>query len=825
MNRRICSLLLGIIMVATLLLSSTWAATDTKHQDMALKGKDVYTAWYMIHYSSYQYYITDYVSPYRSPIQHRRNSFTFNSLLLAWRTATFDLKGTLDYADKELGYYEAYLYNLILDESSENIVGDFSETMSDALSSWNTNSKQLGASAWKKLCKLMDSVVTDGSVLDKSTAIPETAEGKAALAKQLGSLPELKNICELFDDIETLMSYYKTVFELLEHMTQAEAILRTPVEVSAVFKDMATNSTTSVASAPGLQIALKEMGKLTDGSLTADEVRAFLVGKTTAQELLKLGVKKIQSAVVKGAGAYGLSVQAGQAIGKLTCSALFNTDKVIENYYCLNALYELETLLQARVKVYENAFNSSPTTENARRFIAGCKMLYKLYLEGVDGYVKYIEANHMKGTLNELWPSITDEDYGRLVSDAEALKKSIRYALEYSEQIAQSSYYDVLSEIDQKAVTDSGMEPVIPLITEEQNAAYLQQVESGSQLYADFVVTKDTTLAGDVETFGDVIFKSGTLDLNGHVLLTHGSMTVSGGTANLNAGTLTVKGDLLQPGGTMYCNKGTLNVGGDYRIQSATTNDDGEVIYNLSYGVLKMSKEPDRINVGGSFVTQGNGNSSSILTAGIMTVKGDFTQLNHNGWGDNFAASGTHKVVLDGQGVQTVSFQNSSSFFNELEITKPLETGYVFSRMPCWKTLTYVSREPNINVIGGENAPACQVDGQTLTVTCDRACVAAYKDADGNYVRLTPTANADGSYSYTLPEGVSEVTVAVRGDLDGDGKLTAKEARRVMTAVTRADSLNTLQMLCADLNGDGKISAMEARQILSAVTNSAAVKW
>ena len=130
-----------------------------------------------------------------------------------------------------------------------------------------------------------------------------------------------------------------------------------------------------------------------------------------------------------------------------------------------------------------------------------------------------------------------------------------------------------------------------------------------------------------------------------------------------------------------------------------------------------------------------------------------------------------------------------------------------------------------VNPIGGDNAPVCRVDGQTLTVTCDRACVAAYKDADGSYVRLTPTANANGSYSYTLPEGVSEVTVAVRGDLDGDGKLTAKEARRVMTAVTRAGSLDALQMLCADLNGDGKISAMEARQILSAVTNSASVKW
>ena len=46
-----------------------------------------------------------------------------------------------------------------------------------------------------------------------------------------------------------------------------------------------------------------------------------------------------------------------------------------------------------------------------------------------------------------------------------------------------------------------------------------------------------------------------------------------------------------------------------------------------------------------------------------------------------------------------------------------------------------------------------------------------------------------------------------------------------MTAVTRAVRLEALLMLSADLNGDGKISAMEARQILSAVTNSAAVKW
>ncbi len=130
-----------------------------------------------------------------------------------------------------------------------------------------------------------------------------------------------------------------------------------------------------------------------------------------------------------------------------------------------------------------------------------------------------------------------------------------------------------------------------------------------------------------------------------------------------------------------------------------------------------------------------------------------------------------------------------------------------------------------ITPVGGENALVCRMERQTLTVSCDRPCTAAYQGADGAYIHLTASANADGSYSYTVPDGVSAVTVVVKGDLNGDGKLTAMEARQIMMAVTHSGSLSGQQMLCADLNGDGKVSAIEARQILSAVTNSAAVKW
>ena len=114
---------------------------------------------------------------------------------------------------------------------------------------------------------------------------------------------------------------------------------------------------------------------------------------------------------------------------------------------------------------------------------------------------------------------------------------------------------------------------------------------------------------------------------------------------------------------------------------------------------------------------------------------------------------------------------------------------------------------------------------KTLTLFSQNACVVAYKDADGNYVRLKALANKDGSYRYSIPGGVAEVTVAVKGDLDSDGQLTAKEARQLLTASTNASTLTKLQYLCADLDGNGVISAREARILLKASTGNAAIDW
>ena len=52
------------------------------------------------------------------------------------------------------------------------------------------------------------------------------------------------------------------------------------------------------------------------------------------------------------------------------------------------------------------------------------------------------------------------------------------------------------------------------------------------------------------------------------------------------------------------------------------------------------------------------------------------------------------------------------------------------------------------------------------------------------------------------------------GDIDGDGRVTAYDARYVLRASARLEKLTTAQALRADADGDGRITAADARKIL-----------
>ena len=159
----------------------------------------------------------------------------------------------------------------------------------------------------------------------------------------------------------------------------------------------------------------------------------------------------------------------------------------------------------------------------------------------------------------------------------------------------------------------------------------------------------------------------------------NGNFYVNGSEVNLNGFALTVEGNLIQSDGALNIAQGSLVVKGDYRLQKLTAIP-GE--YTYSNGSLLMKNDSDRVLVNGDFVTDARSSSNnSNLSAGILEIKGDFSQLSTNSGQYNFRATGTHKVILSGNEQQIVHFDDPSykySQFNQLEIANNSDAGVVF---------------------------------------------------------------------------------------------------------------------------------------------------
>ena len=182
---------------------------------------------------------------------------------------------------------------------------------------------------------------------------------------------------------------------------------------------------------------------------------------------------------------------------------------------------------------------------------------------------------------------------------------------------------------------------------------------------------------------GKALQISGTLDLNGHTLYAPGNLTLTGNgvnvkggsivvdgnlnlscDVNLGGGKLQVKGNLIQSDDTLTVAGGTVDVSGDYRMENENVDSTGNVSYSDGSAKLIMTNPADRVNVGGTFENYSSNNSD--LQAGVMSVKGDFVCRKVDYY-YSFSTGGTHKVILNGTGVQKVQIADGKGF-NELDI-------------------------------------------------------------------------------------------------------------------------------------------------------------
>lgn len=190
---------------------------------------------------------------------------------------------------------------------------------------------------------------------------------------------------------------------------------------------------------------------------------------------------------------------------------------------------------------------------------------------------------------------------------------------------------------------------------------------------------------GSISIAGNM-YSTGYITLNGKSQVLPKSLYINGGILNLNGNSLRIGENLVHTNGTVYINGGVLDVVGDYEINKEYEN--GHIIYDDGhYSVLKMIKQNDLVKIGGNFYNYSKSSHEGYLTAGTLEVKGDFELYVYNYTTYytslyNFAASGTHKVVLNGTSAQRVTIYGEQtkeySHFNILEIKNNSVWGVIF---------------------------------------------------------------------------------------------------------------------------------------------------
>lgn len=205
-------------------------------------------------------------------------------------------------------------------------------------------------------------------------------------------------------------------------------------------------------------------------------------------------------------------------------------------------------------------------------------------------------------------------------------------------------------------------------ISFESDRSYFHQLEfaPGSAASAEFL--SPITIRNNLITHGQPLppvtgIINWTLTQNQEIA---GSLNLLDGIINLAGQQLTINGNLQQHNGQMYINGGRLNVQGDYRIQQPPLLPGGP--YQASDGRLDMRGATDYVFVAGDFAMQSNRTHLSLLYAGTLEVKGNFSQLRTaaSGSATNFTATRAHKVLLSGQN-QQVTFESAQSYFYQLE--------------------------------------------------------------------------------------------------------------------------------------------------------------
>ena len=664
----LAGLLLGTLLFLNCL--SPVSASSISWDTAVKNGSNVYLSYYYLMKDGlYDYTMNNYESAYIKEVTKRENSTAFQTLLTSYRIATFSLSEGVSFTNKETGFYEALIFDMLYDDSTESIFSTLVDSSVDAATDVNTQAAALTATVSKELLDLNIDIIKN---------IPfdlSTDDGMSQLLENLKKCEALSDFMEHIGKAEKFTGHFKTALEFVQRLCQVKTVYNAGYYQKQIIDDLYLDASMSLN--PAMKTALKKYSEILNQNLSEIDITAILLGDTATQKIAESLSKKISKGLWAVLGGelgtlYGTAISTGQSVGKFTSDTLFNTSESVSSYYKLRASVQMELLLKKRVKSYENIVCQYPTSENARKFNDSVQMLNKIYVSGLDSFEEFVKKTYQEGTINEIIGNCNallggnkETVYKEFLKHLDGIRSTLKLSIHTDEMRAYRTYEDILKDLAEEnettdVTTASGLEvkdidSILP--DDKKPDVVLPKLRSDStSMYGS--LSKDKTLQADSEEWGSFALTDGTLNVNGFNMTIYGDLNMSGGTIDLNGGTLTVTGNINQSGGTITVNGGTLNTYQNYQLYTETTNEEtGKT--TLSYGgTLKMVKAKSVVNVSGDYKTYAY-ETSSYLNNGTLNIYGNFAHL-----GSTFSPDDSLTINFLKNTITNISFENTSSSFN-----------------------------------------------------------------------------------------------------------------------------------------------------------------
>ena len=217
------------------------------------------------------------------------------------------------------------------------------------------------------------------------------------------------------------------------------------------------------------------------------------------------------------------------------------------------------------------------------------------------------------------------------------------------------------------------------------------------------------------------------------------------------------------------------------------------------------------------------------VKAGTYTLQFDILSISSDygtPWEDGATATATVKVAehawsisgYTNNGDTHVAHYVCTNNANHTKSDDPAEHDFANGDCPCGAVALTVTKKGN--------SISYTVEGRVVTVTCASACKVGYLSGD-KYVTtgITKTKISDNSYSFTIPAGVNEVLIVVKGDANGDGRINVADKSQVNAVALRQTTLDAAGTFAADVNGDNRINVADKSQVNAVALRQTAFAW